>query len=561
METLTILLKASWQGWLNTIRHPSEERPKRIWELVGFLVLVAALYLMGRAIFGVAKEQLGEAHGQTILQAINLFMTLGVFILAKDAMEGTIKQLYEAKDTSLFLSSPLSPSTVFGFKLIQIIASNLLSMVIWLLPPWIAFGQLFDLPLGFYLTLIPTCFCLLVIIISEMVIVMMLIVRFFSSRRMIQFLKILGTSIGIAAGFLLSISFLTLDQSDRVAHFLLATLKIPASDWYPHLWAAKLMMSWLPGSEIQAWRWAIQLTVASVGVPVLGVLLASKVYYRSWEYARRVEVTARRKDKKRARFSLLGRGKLRTMMAKDFLVFIRNKGRMTMVVMLTLILLIVMFGATYEMRKGNGDGDAAPISLFGLGVQIMLYSIMATIGLTWGGFKVEAKTWWMLKSGPISPELLFNSKFFIATLCAVTYTNVWICLGLILFRVSVWLWLPILLTTTAITAAATAFNTAIGTLPWVAEIGKTDRDSGKRPVLRIGTILFTMIMNAVILVGLALLMEIVVLGKIQLFGEASSVSISPLQQLTVVGTLSVLIAVWGISYLMGRRFLRKLLYR
>ena len=65
---------------------------------------------------------------------------LGVFILVKSAMEDTIKQFYEAADTSLLLSS-LSPSTVFGFKLVQLIATSLLGMVIWLFPPWIAFGR------------------------------------------------------------------------------------------------------------------------------------------------------------------------------------------------------------------------------------------------------------------------------------------------------------------------------------------------------------------------------------------------------------------------------------
>ncbi|MBI1930004.1 hypothetical protein HYR99_37850, partial [Candidatus Poribacteria bacterium] len=128
-------------------------------------------------------------------------------------------------------------------------------------------------------------------------IVMMVIIRFFSSRRMIQFLKILGTTIGVAAGFLLSMSFISMNQSDRIAHFILARLKAPAGAWYPHLWVAKLMMSWPPGSNEQTLRWVVQLVGASIAVPALGVLLASRIYYRSWEYAKRVEVRTRGKGK------------------------------------------------------------------------------------------------------------------------------------------------------------------------------------------------------------------------------------------------------------------------
>ena len=216
MHTLPILLKASWQGWLNSIQYASEERRKKVAEIVGFLVLMAALYLIGHALFRVIGQQVAlnpdaigaDADGQTILRAINICVGLGMFILVKGAMEDTIKKFYEATDTSLLLSS-LSPSTVFGFKLIQLIASSLLGMVMWLFTPWIAFGRLFDLPWHFYLGLIPACFCLLVIIVTNVVVVMMLVTRFFSSQRMIQFLKIVGAIIGAAAGFFLAFSVFT----------------------------------------------------------------------------------------------------------------------------------------------------------------------------------------------------------------------------------------------------------------------------------------------------------------------------------------------------------------
>ena len=92
MHTLSILLKSSWQGWLNSIRYASEDRRKKVTEVVGFLVLMTALYLIGHAIFKVVGQQT-DADGQTLLRAINICVSLGVFILVKSAMEATIKQL------------------------------------------------------------------------------------------------------------------------------------------------------------------------------------------------------------------------------------------------------------------------------------------------------------------------------------------------------------------------------------------------------------------------------------------------------------------------------------
>ncbi len=560
MHTLSILLKSSWQGWLNSIQYASEARRKKVAEAIGFLVLMTALYLIGHAIFKVVGQQ-ADADGQTILRAINICVGLGVFILVKSAMEDTIKQFYEAADTSLLLSS-LSPPTVFGFKLVQLIASSLLGMVMWLFPPWIAFGQLFGLPWHFYFGLIPACFCLLVIIVTNVVIVMMLVTRFFSSQRMIQFLKVVGTIIGAAAGFFLAFSIFTFEWSDEIATFLLERLKLPTSDWYPHLWTVKFMMSWLPESEIQPLRWGIQLVVASIAIPLLSMLLASKIYHQSWEYARRVEVNPRQSNKKRRSAALLGRGKIRSMMAKDFHVFLRHKGRVTMIVILTLLQLIPIFALVYQIRTDDKIYYAVYLpNLAAIAVQIMVYSMIATAGLSWGGCKADAKTWWLLKSSSISPALLFDSKLVIGTLCAVAYAEVWLFAVLILSRIPPQLCLPILLMTTVITATATAFNTAMGTLPWVAEIGGTDRDFSKQPVLRFATLLVTIIANLILLSAPTIILQIVVLGKMEFFGGKQSNSLSATQQLTIGFILIILVGVWAISYLLGRQSLRKLLYR
>ena len=560
MHTLLILLKSSWQGWLNSIQYASEERRKKVAEIIGFLVLMAALYLIGHAILKVVGQQT-DTYAQTILRAINICVGLGVLILAKGAIEGTIKQFYEAPDTSLLLSS-LSPSTVFGFKLILLIASNLLGMVMWLFPPWIAFGRLFGLPWHFYLGLIPTCFCLLVIIVTDVVVVMMLITRFFSSQRMIQFLKIIGTIIGAAAGFFLAFSIFTFEWSEEIATFLLERLNLPTSDWYPHIWAAKLMMSWLPESGIQPLRWAIQLVGVSVATPLLGVLLASKTYHRSWEYARGVELDSTQSSKKQRSTALLGRGKIRSMMVKDFHVFLRHKGRVTMIIILTLLQLIPIFALLYQMSTADQIhyGFHLP-NLAAIVVQIMIYSLIATAGLSWGGCKAETKTWWLLKSSAISPTLLFKSKLSIGTLCAVVYAGVWVLVILTLFRIPIQLWLPILLMITAITAAATAFNTAMGTLPWVSEIGETDRDSSRKPVLRLATILATIIVNLILLSAPIIILQIAVLGEMEFFGGRQSGLIPVSQLLTIAFILTILIGVWVISYLLGRQSLRKLLYR
>ena len=101
------------------------------------------------------------------------------------------------------------------------------------------------------------------------------------------------------------------------------------------------------------------------------------------------------------------------MMLKDFLIFVRHSGRLIAIVMLTLFLVIHI--AILFMHEGSADENAGQI----LTVQIVLYSMLITFGISCNGLRDEAKTWWMLKTAPVMPKLVFMGKFpDCAPLCA-----------------------------------------------------------------------------------------------------------------------------------------------
>ena len=527
IHAFRVLLSASLQSWLNGIRFRAEVKRKHLIEVVGIAIFITALYLMGHAIL----SQLNRPQPSVVLRVINVFMTLGVFVLAKDAMEKTLKLFYEASEASLLLSLPLSPLTIFGFKLIELTAANLLGMVVWLIPPWIAFGKFFQLPWHFYLALVPACFCLHVIVVSQVTMGIMIITRIFSSGGIIKALKIIGVLIGVSAGFLLSTSFLALDRADQITRFLLSRFNTPASSWYPHTWAANLLTGWLPDADLELWRWGGLLLGGSVGLPILATLLASKIYARSWECAKHVEVMPRGRVTKSGRFSPFGRGRLRSMMAKDFLVFAKHRGWLIMGILLTLNVLVMLVFFTLQL-KSNSHYQRFIDLLYTFQTVAMFYAVMMTLGLTWAGFKYEGMTWWLLKSTPISPTLLLHSRLLVATSCATIYANFWLLLGLFVFKAPLGLWLPTLAVTTLVTATATAFNTALGALPWVAEAGPISGSVVKKPVLRLTTLAGGIIANVAIVVTSATTTKFVLLAL-----------------------------VWVVSYFAGREFLKRLLAR
>ena len=501
LKKVKILLKADGQGWLNSLKHDGEARRKGILKSIGYLVFIAALSVLGSSLF--THLRLTEAEPTLILSVINGFMIFGIIIVAKELMESSLKILYEAPETTLLHTAPIQPVATFGYKLIYLTITRFFSILCFLGPPWIAFGVIFGLPWHFYVGLFPACLCLLIIIASYVTISMMVIARFFASGGLFATLKALGTIVGVTMGFLISLTLLTGFESARIKQFLLNWAATGATDtaatWYPHEWMGRLLLSWTTESTVGIrLRWALGAGGVSLASAGLAILIAQWIYQRGWENIRHLK--AKRKPPRTDLDSttsnlkgialILGRCKIRSMMLKDFLIFVRHSGRLIAIAALTVYLvvhIVILFA------QGNAaNTNAAEI----LTVQIVLYSILITFGISCNGLRDEAKTWWMLKSAPVTPKLVFTSKFLTALLCALVYAEFWSLIVIYLLRIPLDNWGPVLLTPIITLPAGCAVNTMIGTLSWMAEL-----TNQPKPFLRVLTFTVTLIVDIILVIA------------------------------------------------------------
>ena len=491
LKNIKILLKADWHGWINSLKHGGETWRKGVLKGVGYLVFVVALSVLGNSLF--SHLRLTAANPTLLLGVINGFMAFAIIVVAKELMESSLKNLYEAPDTALLHAAPMHPVTIFGYKFVHLTTTRFLSMFCFLGAPWVVFGLIFELPWYFYAALFPTCLCFLVIITSYVTISVMLIARFFSSGWLLATLKVLGTAIGVTVGFLLSLTLFTSFESIAVKQFLLdwASSETAAdTKWYPHEWMGKLLLIWTTETAVGIrLKWALGGIGGSLVSVGMATLSAQLIYQHGWENIRQLK--AKRKsvrsngDPKASRLNgiaiALGRGKIRTMMLKDFLIFVRHSGRLIAIIMLTLFL-VVHIGVL--LARGDGaDANTAEI----LTVQVVLYSILITFGISCNGLRDEAKTWWMLKSAPVTPKLVYTSKFLTTLLCALVYAEFWSLVAIYLLRMPIDVWMLVLLTPVLMLPTACALNTAIGTLPWMAELTHQPK-----PFLRVITFTVTL---------------------------------------------------------------------
>ena len=541
LKNVIILLRADLQGWLNGLTRGGEVWRKAALKGVGYLVFIVALSVLGNSLF--THLRLTEAEPTLLLSVINGFMVFGIIVVAKELMESSLKSLYEAPDTALLHAAPIQPVAIFGYKFIHLTITRFLSILCFLGPPWVAFGLIFGLPWHFYAVLFPVCLCLLLMIAGYVTISVMLIARFFSSGWLLATLKVLGTAVGVTVGFLLSLTLFFEFEPIRIKQLLLNWASERTTDttasWYPHEWIGKLLLSWVTESTIGIrLRWALGGFGGSLAAAGVATLVAQLIYQRGWENIRQLKVSKRKpvrstNDSKASHLErlrrTLGRGKIRSMMLKDFLIFVRHSGRLIAIVMLTLFLVVHI--AILLVQEGSADTNAGLV----LTVQIVLYSMLITFGISCNGLRDEAKTWWMLKAAPVTPKLVFTSKFLTALLCALIYAEFWSLFAVGTLRIPREAWIPVMLTPILTLPTACALNTAIGTLPWMAELTHQPK-----PILRVLTFTVTLIIDVAL-----------VLAPVIAWYTESVIAF--------VGLVILLAGVFGISYRWGIGNLRKLL--
>ncbi len=499
LNIIKILIKADCNAWLNNFRFNKETWRKSILRVAGYLIFIVALSVLGLTLF--SHLQINDASAHLVLNVINGFMVFAIIIVTKELMESSLKTLYEAPDTLILHAAPIRPMAIFGYKFTHISAARLMTMLCFMGPPWIAYGTVFKLPWHFYLALFPVSICLLMIIASYVSISMMVITRFFLSHGLLTIIKIIATTIGVLVGFLLSFTLVAGTDVFPLKRMLLEFASTQnggnPTKWLPHQWIGELLLSWTHGSTL--WtklKWILYLIALSVSSIGLSFVISKAIYQRGWENTRQlktkrnqVRTEGRVKPSKLNGFVVsFGRGKVQSLMLKDLLIFITHSGRVIVIVMLTIILVVY----TAFFSSGAFGNDYAAETLTSM---VILYSLLITFGISCNGLRDEAKTWWMLKSAPVTPNLVFTSKFMTTLLCTLIYAEFWLVISVFLLQIPTNNWVLILLTPFITLPVCSVINTMIGTLPWMAEL-----TNQPNPFLRVLTFTLIFFLNIVFVI-------------------------------------------------------------
>ncbi len=556
-----LLARVGWCSFLNAIRYDRQSRRRWIGQLIGLGTLVFIIGLAARFVFDVASQRLGASFQGIVFQALAFFTLLGMLMIIREAMDLMMRRAYQDPDIPLLMTSPLSPASIFAYKLTQVMLSNIPGLCVWLLPPWLVMAYLLHAAWGFYVVLLPVLLLLLINIVTSVGITLLLIMRFFISPRVLRILKTVGMTCGFLVGLAVALFFVA-RNAQKEAFFqtvMQATNAIPQSR--PDFWVAKILVSFMPAIQSDFWPATGYLIATSTLLPLLTLFLASKIYHAGWELSHTIQSknhpireNPSRRSKTVMKWSDRWRGKRTTIMLKDACALRYNPQYILMSGLLTGIAIMTIFLVASQPATDQGKeifSDRFPPLLF----QMIIYSLIIAVPLTIHAFRTEADTWWLMQSLPIDAKTLFVTKLIFAAAVTCSYACLCVSLGMLLLRIPILYWLIVLAGVSLVVATMVTVNLAVGTLPWFAEIQGVRQ---RNPVARVTVILATLLLNIVLLGGPFALIA-VVWEKEPTIPWLNSLSVSTVKLLTLGFIVAFLTCILAGAYRFGQRSLTRLL--
>ncbi len=410
---------------------------------IGLWLLILAVfigsYLLSNYLLKQLKSPLILESGidpTVFIEAIPALIVVAVFLLTLMASFRLLLQaLYLAKDMDFLVSAPIPMRSVFLAKLLEAVLPNFILVLVFGLPVLISLGA----DGGFHAVYYPLIFLVLACIalgaagISSLLV--MAVVRIFPAKRVAEILTFLGAILilGISQSFNLmgdKLESLSPEQLTTGAS-LFTRLNSP---WLPLAWGGRSLVeigqeNWLTGVFFLA------LTVGLSGMVFwLALSTAEHLYYSGWAslqvgtQQKKNHRTTEHRETNAVRTNILQHllpVEIRAIIGKDIKLLRRDLNNLSQVIgglIMGIVFAVMLLRSGGEPPAGQGEAPALITSLLRSG---MAYGSMV-IGLFVGwvfiarlalvAFSMEGRSYWILKTAPVSAGKQLAAKFLMAYL-------------------------------------------------------------------------------------------------------------------------------------------------
>ncbi|MDR3577335.1 MAG: hypothetical protein P4L50_26025 [Anaerolineaceae bacterium] len=402
------------------------------------LILAFVVFIFGSSLFLLSffrSPQLARSIGDVgpFLEKVPAIIASGAFAAILITSFGVLLQaLYLAGDMDFLLAAPIPIHAVFITKLLQAILPNFGLICLFSLPLLFGLGASGNYNFLYYPLVVIVLAAMALSAASLSALLVMLIVRIVPARRVAEIIGFATATISIICSQ--SGQFARYSNISRLqANGGLTALSNLAAPWSPLAWAGQGLVGIGSGRWLTGGGYLI-LSLGLAGLVFVGTLsIAERLYYSGWA---RVQVSSRKKRLNRRSRSSAPANQLkqatrsiippviRAIIYKDSLVLSRDLRNLSQLV--TPLILGVIYAISLVRSSGNipvdrgGNAPAFLLTAFRSGISYGDLFISLFIGwtllsrLAGMGFSHEGKSYWILKSAPISSFQLVISKFIVA---------------------------------------------------------------------------------------------------------------------------------------------------
>ncbi|MGE3537635.1 MAG: hypothetical protein AB7N91_09370 [Candidatus Tectimicrobiota bacterium] len=467
---LRLLGRLRWQIVRNSARLELRQHP---WRLL-CLGLLAAVFLGGAHSFflyilrhlATMPAELGPLLMAQLLSMV--FLTFFSMLVFSNTIT-SLATIYLSSDLLLLMSSPLRLTSVFLMKWLQTVLYSSWMVLLFGCPLFIAFGQVQQVTLAYYLWLVPTLVPFFIIPGGLGMLCTMVLMRYFPARQTHKALTVL--SVCFMAALIMFIRFLRPERlvretSDALLMQFLDSLKTPDLPLLPSTWAAKALLTAsqaLPGSPLGH---VVLLWSGALVICVLSIWVASRVYYTGWSGG----YSALRRPAPRRVWHVerLLRPVLRCctpttrgLLCKDLKLFFRDPAQWSQLLLLAALAVIYLYNIRnlplHTLFLKN------LISMINLGLAGFVLSAVA-VRFVFTSTSIEGRSFWVVLASPIAFRSFLREKFVMYLLPLLLLAETLVVVSNVLLNADTYLMIFAIVAILLMTCALTGLGVGLGAM-------------------------------------------------------------------------------------------------
>ncbi|MDB4875179.1 MAG: hypothetical protein JWM41_1625 [Gemmatimonadetes bacterium] len=416
-----------------------------------------------------------------------------------------LSSFFLARDLDLLVSAPVDWLKLYVAKLLETLVHSSWMVVLMAVPMFAAYGVVYSGGPFFPLIVIVTFLPFLVVPAVIGSALTLLLVNIFPARRTRDILSVIAVL--AAAGIVVLFRLVRPERLARPEGFrslvdFITILRGPTSPMMPSEWVQRAVMSWLTYKHDLLPYYLLWSTAAAA--LVVGAVLHRSLYAKGFSKAQE----SGEKWVKSGPLSKLARRALtplgvvkRELVLKEVRLFFRDTTQWSQLILLGVLVMVYVFNIKFLPLRGEG------MTFFLVNIVPFLNLVLAGFVLAsiaarfiFPGVSLEGRTFWLLRSSPLSMRELLWAKFWVGTLPLLILALAIVGLTDVLLQVSDFMMAVSVGTITLMTLAIAGMAMGFGTL-----FPQFETENAAQIPTSFGGLVF--MMSSIALIGVVVILE------------------------------------------------------